>query len=415
MSDRPGLSVSQPELTGPAGAGQSSAEQDAAAFAEAGGTAGLVIEGGGLHRLLVESVSEYAIFALDATGHVLSWNVGARRIKGYEAEEIIGRHFSTFYLQPDLDAGKPAWELETATRDGRFEEEGWRLRKDGSCFWANVVITSLWDEHQALVGFAKVTRDLTERRAAAERAMADARRVAEAEGANRAKSEFLAMMSHELRTPLNAIGGYVELMRLGIAGPVTPQQCDYLARVKNSQEHLLAIINDLLNYSRIEAGHATYDLRHVPLDETLGAVTAMIDPQTASKGLELVVGDAPAGVLVHADRIKMEQILVNLLTNAVKFTPAGGQVRVECRVTDETVEVLVHDTGVGIPHDKQATIFEPFVQLGRTVLAPGEGAGLGLAISRELAQAMGGNVTVASEPGRGSTFVMSLRRAVAGA
>jgi signal transduction histidine kinase len=223
------------------------------------------------------------------------------------------------------------------------------------------------------------------------------------------------MMSHELRTPLNAIGGYVELMRLGIAGTLTPQQTDFLERVRKSQSHLLAIINDLLNYSRIEAGHVSYDIGPVPVGEILTSVLAMIEPQTAAKGLALVPAEPPADCLVQADRVKTEQILMNLLTNAVKFTPAGGTLRLDCRVLEERVEVLVHDTGVGVPRDKQTEIFEPFVQLGRTALLPGEGAGLGLAISRDLARAMGGDVTVESEPGHGSTFVLSLKRGVAGA
>src|SRR5262245_20478407 len=148
-----------------------------------------------LHRLLVESVRDYAIFALDKTGHVISWNIGAERIKGYKASEIIGRHFSTFYPEEDIARGKPDWELQVAADVGRFEDEGWRLRKDGTEFWANVIITALRNERGDLVGFAKVTRDLTERKRGEERAIADARRVAAAEAANRTKSEFLAAMS----------------------------------------------------------------------------------------------------------------------------------------------------------------------------------------------------------------------------
>ena len=216
--------------------------------------------GGRIYQLMVESVRDYAIFMLDPNGHVASWNRGAQRIKGYTADEIIGRHFSAFYTPEDITSRKPARELKIATREGRFEEEGVRVRKDGSTFWANVVITAVRDDEKNLVGFAKVTRDLTERRAAQEKAIADARRVAQAEAANTTKSEFLAAMSHELRTPLNAIGGYVELLNLGIGGPTTAEQQEYLGRIRKSQQHLLGIISDLLNFSRIEAGHLSYEV-----------------------------------------------------------------------------------------------------------------------------------------------------------
>ena len=172
-------------------------------------------------RILIGSVKDYGIFMLDPDGRVASWNEGARRIKGYESEEIVGQHFSVFYPEPARSAGFPDYELEVARAEGRFEDEGWRLRKDGSRFWANVVITALHRDDGSLMGFAKVTRDLTERRLAQQRELEDARRLAESEAANRAKTGFLAAMSHELRTPLNAISGYAQLIQDGIAGPVT--------------------------------------------------------------------------------------------------------------------------------------------------------------------------------------------------
>ena len=361
-------------------------------------------------RLLVQNVKDYGIFMLDAEGRIASWNEGAYRIKGYTAEEIIGRHFSTFYPISDVDAGKPARELEVAVHEGRFEEEGWRVRKDGSQFWANVVITPLRDDTGELIGFTKVTRDLTERRAAHERAIADARRISEAEVANRAKSEFLAAMSHELRTPLNAIAGYAELMGLGISGPVTEQQQGYLARIRGSQQHLLGIITDLLNYSRMESGQLSYQIVAVPVHAVVETVLPLLEPQAMAKGVALEQGSCPSGLLARADRMKAEQIVLNLLSNAVKFTPAGGRVTVRCDAADDRVLIAVRDTGLGIPADKQTAIFEPFVQLGRTLTSFQEGTGLGLAISRDLARAMGGDVTVESAVDAGSTFTLTLPR-----
>ncbi|MEX2155193.1 MAG: PAS domain-containing sensor histidine kinase [Gemmatimonadaceae bacterium] len=362
-------------------------------------------------RLLVQNVRDYGIFMLDPQGRVASWNAGAARLKGYTADEIIGRHFSTFYPAEDIKAGKPKWELEVAVKEGRLEDEGWRVRKDGSRFWANVIITALRNDAGELFGFAKVTRDLTERRAAEERAIADARRITEVEVSNRAKSEFLAAMSHELRTPLNAIGGYAELIELGVSGPVNEQQLEYLGRIRSSQQHLLSIITDLLNYSRIEAGQVAYEMVAVPVHTMVNTVLPLLAPQAAAKGLALEHGTCPAGLVALADPTKAEQIVLNLLSNAVKFTPARGHVAVDCGTRGDHVIVTVRDTGPGIPPEKQAAIFEPFVQLGRSLTSPHEGTGLGLAISRDLARAMGGDVTVESVVHEGSAFTLTLPRA----
>ena len=375
-----------------------------------------VAESSGLSRLLlllIDSVRDYGIFVLDPEGNVASWNEGAQRIKGYTAEEIIGRHFSTFYPEVDIVAEKPKRELEGATRDGRFEDEGWRIRKDGSRFWANVIITALRNDTGELVGFAKVTRDLTERHAAEDRAIEDARRIAQAEAANRTKSEFLAGMSHELRTPLNAIGGYVELLELGVGGAVTEQQREYLTRIRGSQQHLLGIITDLLNYSRIEAGHLTYDIGPVHLREVVNIVIPLLQPQAMKKGLTFDDVRCPDDLVCLADRTKLEQILLNLLSNAVKFTQQGGQIGVICSEAGDRVAIAVSDTGPGIPRKQQAAIFEPFVQIGRTLSTQNEGTGLGLAISRDMARAMDGDLTVESTVNSGSKFIISLPKAPA--
>jgi PAS domain S-box-containing protein len=366
--------------------------------------------GGRIYQLMVDSVRDYAIFMLDPNGYVASWNRGAERIKGYTADEIIGQHFSIFYKEEDIATNHPQHELEIAEAEGRFEEERPRLRKDGSEFWASVVITAVRDQDGSLVGFAKVTRDLTERRNAELKALEDARRLAESVSANLAKSGFLTAMSHELRTPLNAIGGYTELLTLGLGGPVTPEQLDYLERIRRSQQHLLGIISDLLNFSRIEGGHLSYDIQPLSLSQVIEGIVPLVEPQAHAKKIALETAARGPDCLVLGDRAKVDQILVNLLSNAIKFTGAGGTVTVSCGESKDSALIEVADTGAGIPPDKQEAIFEPFVQLGRSLSSAHEGTGLGLAISRELARGMNGNLTVKSEPGTGSKFTLSLPR-----
>jgi PAS domain S-box-containing protein len=353
-------------------------------------------------------VQDYAIFALDPEGYILSWNIGAARLKGYAADEIIGKHFSIFYPPEDIARGKTEWELEVAEREGRFEDEGWRVKKDGSQFWANVIITALRAPTGELVGFAKVTRDLTERKSAEERAVRDASRLAAAEAASRTKSDFLATMSHELRTPLNAIGGYAELIEMGVAGPISDEQRSYLARIRSSQQHLLAIINDLLNYSKSEAGQISYDMGRVSLHDVVERAMPMMLPQAKTKGITIIHGPCMPVVEAWGDQQKVEQIVLNLLSNAVKFTPGTGRVTVSCAVEGDQGTITVSDTGPGIPADKFEAIFEPFVQLGRTLTTQSQGTGLGLAISRDLARAMSGDLVVVDTPGGGATFTLSL-------
>jgi signal transduction histidine kinase len=258
------------------------------------------------------------------------------------------------------------------------------------------------------VGYAKVTRDLTERRAAQQREVEDARRIATVEAANRAKSGFLAAMSHELRTPLNAIAGYAQLIEEGIGGDLSPQHREWLTRIRSSQQHLLAIVNDLLNYTRIEAGEVVYDRQPVSMHDVAKGVLQMVEPQAIRRSIRLELGECPPDTVAIADRLKVEQIVINLLSNAVKFTGEGGSVTVSCARHGDVASITVRDTGPGIELDQQQAIFEPFVQLGRNLTSAHAGTGLGLSISRDLARAMGGDVTVESAPGEGSAFVLTL-------
>jgi signal transduction histidine kinase len=233
-----------------------------------------------------------------------------------------------------------------------------------------------------------------------------------AEEANRAKSTFLAVMSHELRTPMNAIGGYVQLMEMGIHGPVTPAQLEALHRIQGAQRHLLRLINDVLNLARIESGRVDYVMEDVEVSETLAVVAPMIEPQMQARDVDFSVRVEPP-LFAYADREKVQQILINLLGNAAKFTQPGGRVDVETSGSEDGSEVLirVRDTGIGIPPEKLGRVFEPFVQVDSSHTRNAEGTGLGLAISRDLALGMAGDLRAESTPGEGSTFTLVLKAA----
>jgi len=262
--------------------------------------------------------------------------------------------------------------------------------------------------------------DLVQSRSAAERARVMA------EQANRAKSEFLAAMSHELRTPLNAIAGHAQLLEMGVHGPLTDAQRQALGRIQWSEGHLLALINDVLNYAKLEAGRVQYEMSDVGLADLIKEVLSMIQPQLAAGELSYAL-NVPDDIVAHADREKIRQILINLLSNAIKFTDRGGRITIAAsRDADSAsnrsrdggappIVLQVSDTGIGIPADKHESIFDPFVQVHRNLTRSTEGTGLGLAISRDLARGMGGDLSVESAVGNGSTFSLRLQAASTGA
>jgi len=489
-------------------------------------------------HLLVESVRDYGIFMLDGNGHIISWNAGAQRIKGYQAEEIIGRHFSVFYPPEDLENGKPEMELRVATAEGRYEEEGWRVRKDGSQFWANVVITAVRDDLGELRGFAKVTRDITERKRAEDAwreseerlqaildntttvsvyvkdtegrylmvnrgfeeayghardeiightdyelttpAFADAFRThdqriltldapirveeetkthdgrlvtylsskfplrdaegrayavcgisvdisnrkqaekeiarllgqeqaarAEAEAANQAKDEFLSVLSHELRTPLTAIMGWVGLLRMGRLDAATVTQG--LEAIERSTQLQVRLVEDLLDVSRIVAGDLAINPVVLPLASLIEGVVNAMRPTAEAKEVHLAMHlDRETGE-VWGDPNRLQQVIWNLLSNGIKFTPRGGQVQVQLGKSGSHARIVVSDTGEGIRPELLPHVFKRFWQADSTSTRPHGGLGVGLTIVHHIVELHGGTVRADSAgEGQGATFTVDL-------
>ena len=354
-------------------------------------------------RLLVSEVTDYAILMLDPEGRVASWNAGAERIKGYQSEEIIGQHFSRFYTTEDLEGGKAAYELKVATERGRFEDEGWRVRKDGSQFWANVVITALRDKTGRLRGFGKVTRDITEHKRTQELIM---HAKEEAERASKFKDQFLSTMSHELRTPLNAVLGFSDLLADERYGPLNDRQQRYVTHIHTGGKHLLKLIGDILDLSKIEAGRMELSREDVTVASAFAEVISALYP-LAEKKSQALRQQVESQLHVRADALRFKQMLMNLAGNAIKFTPEGGRIELSAREVDDQVRVEVRDNGPGIPAEQQQRIFEAFVRLRETGSAT-EGTGLGLTITARLVELHGGKLGIESRPGEGTCFYFSL-------
>ncbi len=353
-------------------------------------------------RLVIEEVRDYGIFALDPDGVVTSWNLGAERIKGWTAPEILGQHFSHFYPDETRDF-LPAQMLQRARDRGTVEDEGWRLRKDGSRFWANVVITSLHDDNGQVRGFAKVTRDMTERRRS-EEALRMARE--DAIAANLAKSEFLSRTSHELRTPMSAILGFGQLLELD-EETLSPPHRAAVQQIMKAGRHLLSLINDLLDISSIEAGATDMSIEAVDLDDVVQEVHALAAPIVATGGLTFQLEAAEPGLIAQADRRRLIQVLLNLIANAAKYNRTGTCVRLAYGRRGDDIRIEVEDDGEGIDPSAASRLFTPFDRLGQQSKTRVEGTGLGLALSKRLVESMSGQIGYEA-PAQGARFWFTL-------
>ncbi|MDQ3364529.1 MAG: ATP-binding protein [Myxococcota bacterium] len=369
-------------------------------------------------RLLVESVREYAIFMLDRDGHVESWNLGAQRLKGYSAADIIGRHFSVFYLPEDVASGKPARELEIATATGQYEEEGWRLRQDGSRLWANVVITALRDDTGHVVGFGKVTRDMSERRAheelqrdaAAELERRVHERTAELEqatlkleGMNAELEAFGYSVSHDLRAPLRALDGFSKRVLASASERLTETERGELQRVRVAAQRMAQLIDDMLNLSRLT--RAALTPKPIELGSIAREVCDELRRTNPERDVEVSIDDA---MEVTADPRMLRIALDNLIGNAWKFSRGRARARLEIGCTRTAGRTVYHvrDDGVGFDPKYASKLFFPFQRLHSS--REFEGTGIGLATVQRIVRRHGGEIWATSAPGAGATFSFTL-------
>ena len=350
-------------------------------------------------RLIVDGVKDYAIFMLDPSGYIVSWNTGAKATKGYEAHEIIGKHFSVFYPPEVAATGFPDKELKVAHEVGRFEDEGWRVRKDGSRFWASVIITALFDETGRHRGFAKITRDLTERR-----------RISTLEDEGRRITTFLAMLGHELRNPLTPISNAVAIMeRLGQAVD-TKTLARMNSIISRQLKQITRLVDDLLDVGRITSGKIHLESKPVQLSDVVEEAVEMLKPSADAKHHALVFRDPVPDLWIAGDRARMIQVVCNLLNNAIKFTPEGGRIEVQLRQAGSHAELSVSDNGPGIAPSHLPRVFMLFSQGDQEISRPQGGLGLGLTLVEQLVTLHGGDISAFSKgmPGEGVEFVIRL-------
>ncbi|MGH8669624.1 MAG: PAS domain-containing sensor histidine kinase, partial [Burkholderiales bacterium] len=344
-------------------------------------------------RLLVDGVKDYAIFMLDRDGRVTSWNPGAERIKGYKADEVIGRHFSLFYPREAIDKKWPEQELAMAREHGRFEDEGPRVRKAGTVFWANVAISPLYDPRGTLVGYAKVTRDLTDRK-----------RVEALEKAERQTNEFLAMLAHELRNPLAPISNALHLLARKPAADQTEQWAREVLERQTGQ--MTRLVDDLLDVSRITRSAITLSKKSTDMCKVVRAAADASLQWMQSRSHELSLHLPDDELTVLGDELRLAQAMQNLLHNAAKYTPAGGRIEVGGRREDGTVVVAVRDNGLGMDTEMLQSAFELFRQGPQALDRAEGGLGVGLTLVQRLVAMHGGTVAARSAgPGQGSEFV----------
>jgi PAS domain S-box-containing protein len=366
------------------------------------------------YRLLVESIQDYAIFLLDPAGNVASWNAGAKRFKGYNKEEIIGKHFSVFYPQEDVLRGKPQRVLNEAKKFGRVEDEGWRIRKDGTRFWADVVVTALYEEDGTLRGFAKVTRDLTERKHMEDELVRANTQLKHQQEEltilNQVKDEFISLASHQLRTPATGVKQYLGLLLQGFLGDMPKEQKEILEKAYASNERQIELINDLLRIAQLDAGKII--LKKAPIDITnvLKDVIAEQNDSFKKRQQNIEIQVPPKAIVANIDSRRFRMVLDNLVDNASKYTPNGGEIKVSLKHHDGCLCIEIRDNGVGIKEEDISKLFTKFTRIGNMLSDEVGGSGLGLYWANKVVQLHNGYIEVESKVDKGTKFSVIIPR-----
>jgi PAS domain S-box-containing protein len=369
------------------------------------------------YRLLVGQVKDYGIFMLDEKGRITSWNEGARKMKGYEADEIIGKYFSIFYPEEDKISDRPAYELKVARKEGKYEEEGWRVRKNGTVFWANVVITSIYNEKGSFLGFAKVTRDLTERKEA-ERALKEssdrfkslANELQETnkslEHANKELEEFTSIASHDLQEPVRTIRSFLTLIDKKLSDPnhATDELKMYIQRGISASNRMRELILNLLQYAQLSKEDVHFE--EILVNELIGEVLQNLKTNIEAVGATITIDVEPEQI--RGDRIQLMQLVQNLVANALKFVHGKKpEINIECYNEPDDILFSVTDNGIGIAKESQYKIFEIFRREHTAKSYPG--TGIGLSICKKIVDRHKGKIWFSSEPGIGTTFYFTLK------
>jgi PAS domain S-box-containing protein len=348
------------------------------------------------YRLLVETVEEYAIFMLDADGIVSSWNAGAQKINGYTSDEIIGKHFSVFFTSTDVKDGWPEHELKIAAETGYFTDEGWRVRSDGTMFWAGITITAIHNSQRELVGYAKIERDMSERK-----------RLEELEASGARMNEFLAMLAHELRNPLAPIRNAISIMQIEPSLSQTTRNCRDI--IDRQLSHMTRLVDDLLDVGRITTGKITLNRKVLDVREAVARSVESTRHYFSAKGQQFDVDVPERDFIVNGDLTRLVQVISNLLNNASKFTANGGHIILTVHDDERSIIIKVTDNGRGMTVDALKEIFNLFVQEDAQINPSESGLGIGLTLCRSLVEMHGGAIDAMSPGrGRGSTFTIRL-------